>query len=293
LLYRSAAQSERWLELARRWAPFVNSPECRELYRCASETFAREIDSDLALVALGCGDGGKDRQVLEALQTSAQAVRFVPLDVSYDLVRRAAEQARGIVPDQGIHPIVADVGRSKGLKNWLDTTLGDEWTRGFTFFGMVPNLEPSVVVETLDRLVRGNDLLLLSANLVSDESDAAIQEILPQYDNQETRAWLLGFLRESGLAEDDYDFSFRIVGDPEWPRLRRVEASAVFPREARAEVLGESMVFPAGFTLRVFFSYRYTKEQLEGLLSPIGLRVVRSWLAGNQEEGVFLCRRTA
>ena len=292
LLYRSPAQSRRWLAVSHRWAPFVNSKECRALYQRANVGFARSVDSELGLVALGCGDGSKDRQLLEQLHTHGVSLHFVPLDVSRELVLRAAEQARPFVPDQRIHPVMADVERSTGLRQWLDGTLGTDRKRGFTFFGMVPNLMPAAVVSTLDGLIRPGDLVLLSANMVRDGGDAAIREVLPQYDNPETCAWLLTLLEDFGVPPENYEFSFSIVEDPEHDGLRRIEARVVFQRETRANVRGDTFDFCSGFVLRIFFSYRYTERQLEQLLSRIGVQKMDSWMLGNGEEGVFLCRRT-
>ena len=58
-------------------------------------------------------------------------------------------------------------------------------------------------------------------------------------------------------------------------------------------IYGERVEFRAGEALRLFFSYRFTPEKVERLLSAHRLELEGQWLTKSGEEGVFACRAAA
>jgi len=161
--------------------------------------------------------------------------------------------------------------------------------RLLTFFGLIPNFEPQLILPKLRALVRPNDLLLLSANLApGHDYEAGVRRILPQYDNAPTRDWLLTFLFDLGVENRDGDIQWS-VETSDTRDLLRVTASFRFTQRRVLRFGEETFAFAAGETIRLFFSYRYTPDRVRTVLATHGLAVEDQWIADSEEEGVFLC----
>src|SRR6185503_18502242 len=101
-----------------------------------------------------------------------------------------------------------------------------------TFFGMLPNFEPQIILPHLAGLIRPGEYLLLSANLAPGPDYAeGVQRILPLYDNALTREWLITFLLDVGVNRNDGEIRFAIENDPANGDLKRIAAYFVFERE--------------------------------------------------------------
>jgi L-histidine Nalpha-methyltransferase len=159
-----------------------------------------------------------------------------------------------------------------------------------TFFGMIPNFEPEMILPKLASLVGAEDWLLFSANLApGQEYQAGIQRILPQYDNPLTRDWLLAFLFDLGVEVGDGELRFAIE---DVNGLKRIVARFHFNRSRKVAVDDEHFEFRAGESIRLFFSYRYTPELVRTFLARHSLKVIDQWITNSEEEGVFLCRKS-
>jgi len=162
--------------------------------------------------------------------------------------------------------------------------------RLITFFGMIPNFEPELILPRLAGLVHGDDWLLLSANLAPGPDYAAgAQRILPGYDNPLTRDWLTAFLFDLGFAPGDGAARFAVEDSA--AGYKRVAADFYLTRRRALAVYGEPFEFGAGDKIRLFFSYRYTPDRMRALLQLHQLEAREQWVAPSGEEGVFLCHR--
>jgi uncharacterized SAM-dependent methyltransferase len=206
------------------------------------------------------------------------------------MVLTARNTALAVVPANNCFPLVCDLATADDLPKALPPRRPKE-SRLFTFFGMIPNFEPQVILPRLARLLSPADLLLFSANLAPGTDYAAgMKIILPQYDNALTRDWLMTFLRDLGMADSGGKLRFSI----ETVRtLKRIVADFVFVRTRRVQLYGERFRFERGDSVRLFFSYRYTPVLARSILARHGLRVLESWMTRSGEEGVFLCGRAS
>jgi L-histidine Nalpha-methyltransferase len=140
--------------------------------------------------------------------------------------------------------------------------------------------------------MRPKDWLLFSANLAPGPDYAAgVQRILPLYDNELTRDWLLTLLLDLGVDRGDGDIRFRSEEEPAGGGLRRVAAYFHFNRSRELQLDQEGFEFSAGEAIRLFFSYRHTPALVRQLLGQHGLNVVKQWITASEEEGVFLVAR--
>jgi hypothetical protein len=154
----------------------------------------------------------------------------------------------------------------------------------------MPNFEPTALLSRIVPLLRSSDLLLVSANLAPGSDYAAgVRRVLPQYDNELTRDWLMTFLSDLGFDKSEGELTFNVQTDAN--QLHRIVATLHLRQRREIIVSGERFSFAAGERLRVFFSYRHTCETMRHVLGANGVAVHSEWLNDSGEEGVFLCRK--
>jgi uncharacterized SAM-dependent methyltransferase len=291
--YDSVKQTAKWLALHQAYSPSRTDADCAAVYDKAFTDAARKIEgAAVHLVGLGCGGGQKDTRLLKLLREAGKEIAYTPSDVSTAMVLEARKAALAALPDKNCHPLACDLATADDLATVLDAQISPEATRLITFFGMIPNFEPQIILPRLAGLLRPADYLLFSANLAPGPDYAlGVQRILPLYDNELTRDWLLTFLFDLGVEMADGKLKFIVEEDAE-SGLRRVAAYFHFSQMRRITVEGEDFEFRPAESIRLFFSYRHTPEKVRKLLGKFGIKVLEQWVTQSEEEGVFLCRRT-
>ncbi|HTL57401.1 MAG TPA: L-histidine N(alpha)-methyltransferase [Candidatus Limnocylindrales bacterium] len=295
--YESVRQAMKWLELHEVYSPSRNDPDCAALY---NRSFAAALERILAgrvhLVGLGCGGGQKDARLIAALRSRNIAASYSPVDVSVAMVLVARQTVLEYLGSAECFPLVCDLAIADDLPEYVERRFntGNAKTRLpesrlFTFFGMIPNFEPQVILPRLAAMVRPRDLLLFSANLAPGKDYAAgVEKIVPLYDNTLTREWLSIFLSDVGVEKEDGQIRFAIEDDA---GLKRIAAYFEFSRAREVQVDAERFAFSAGDSIRLFFSYRHTPALIKSLLQENGLSVGGQWITQSEEEGVFLVAR--
>ena len=290
--YDSVKQTQKWLALHQAYSPTRNDADCAAIYdRGFAAAAARVKAKAVHVISLGCGGGQKDTRLLKLLKKAGRQIYYTPCDVSAAMVLVARQTALAVLPEKNCFPFVCDLATADDLPANLGSRFTFHVSRITTFFGMIPNFEPQIILPKLASLVRPKDLLLFSANLAPGNNYAAgMKKILPQYNNPLTRDWLMTFLLDLGVERSDGKLRFKIEAD-RTPGLKRIVAGFHFTRSRRIEVDGETFNFHAGETIRLFFSYRYTPEHVRKVLGRCGLEVCDQWIAKSEEEGVFLVER--
>jgi L-histidine Nalpha-methyltransferase len=254
MLYATPRQAELWSEVARRHSPVYTRPGFARVYESA---FARlELPpGGLTLVGVGCGTGEKEAQLFRHLAAIGRApAQFAAIDVSAALVRASAARLAEAGAASGRH-LVFDLNETAHLSSWLGEHAPGP--RLLTFFGLIPNFAPGTLGRILRALLRAQDVLLVSVHLVP----GSMREILPQYDNPETLAWLTAALETHGLREFLSDPTI-IIGE--------VENIPAFLGQAtwlRAEKIADNFVSIPGQPFVLFQSLRYAPRQFEDWLS--------------------------
>jgi hypothetical protein len=118
-----------------------------------------------------------------------------------------------------------------------------------------------------------------------------VERVLPLYDNQFTRDWLLSFLSGLGIGQNDGTMVFHIEQHPATSGLLRIAADFRFLRMAEVRIDSNTFVFQPAELLRLFFSYRHTPRLVRDLLLPHRLKVNAQWISPCGEEGLFLVHR--
>lgn len=289
-LYDGDRQTQKWLAVHRAHSPSRTDAGVQSIYdRSFDESLSQAAGGSICLIGLGCGGGQKDTRYLAKLKSIGSTINYVPCDVSQAMTRVAREAAAAELPLERIHPLVCDLANAPDLGQVLDTIVSPETKRVFTFFGMIPNLEPDVVLPRLAELLLEGDQLLLSANLApGDDYRSGVETVLLQYDNAETRDWLMSFLVELGVPAPAGRLRF---GIEEIDGLLRIVADFVFSEALELSVGGELCEFAAGRALRLFFSYRHTEQTLAMRLAKHSLAIAASQIDSSAEEGVFRVER--
>ena len=289
--YASYKQTEKWLELHQALSPSRNDPSCATCYDSAFAAAVERIGLRPAhVVGLGCGGGHKDTRLLSLLRRKSERVSYTPVDASTPMVLAAHQTASEVVTES--HPLVCDLLTAEDLASIFRGHTSAKTTRLITFFGMIPNFQPELILPKLAGLLQPGELLLLSANLVpGNDYVVGVQQILPLYDNVLTRKWLLMFLFDLGFEETDGSLEWTVEACPSGNDLLRITAWFHFDQSRSARIAGENMEFGRGEKIRLFFSYRYTPERVHQQLTRHGLVVQEQWITDSGEEGVFLCER--
>jgi uncharacterized SAM-dependent methyltransferase len=286
--YDSVKQTQKWLALHQAYSPSRNDADCTATYDRGFEAAVAGLNAGrIHLVGLGCGGGQKDTRLLELLKRQKMVASYTPCDVSTAMVLAARQTALSAVPEGNCFPLVCDLLRADDLVS----VFAVRHPALITFFGMIPNFEPETILPKLGALIQNEDRLLFSANLAPGfDYDTGVGKVLPQYDNQATRDWLLTFLFDLGVELHDGMLNFTVeqVG-----RLKRIAAYFEFTHQRSLAVEDQKFDFRRGDRIRLFFSYRYTPVLVREVLTKHGLVVVDEWITKSEEEGVFLCRRSS
>jgi uncharacterized SAM-dependent methyltransferase len=287
-LYESRQQARKWLALHEAFSPARKDPEATAIYDLSYRVAANLLPRrPVRLIGLGCGGGQKEARLLAALAGQGEAISYTPCDASLPLVIAAAREAEGMA--SVCHPLLCDLATAEDLAQVLDQIEPPNGARLFTFFGIIPNFEPDFILAKLSGLLRADDLLLFSANLAPGPDYAAgVERVFCGYDNRATRDWLLAFVTELGMEREDGVIEFSVE---EAAGFRRIAADFRFHRQRAFSIDGERMELAAGEALRLFFSFRYTPDQVRGLLRKWRMAVMEQWVTPSEEEGVFLCRK--
>ena len=286
--YDSVRQAQHWLTLHQVYSPSRNDADCVATYDCAfSEAITKIRSKRVHVIGLGCGGGQKDARLLKLLKNAGREIFYTPCDVSVALALVARQTALAVLPEKNCFPLVCDLASAKSLPAIFARQTPPSTARLLTFFGMIPNFEPSIILPKLAALVRPRDFLLFSANLAPGNDYAAgLKKILPQYDNPPTRDWLATFLRDLGVGVQAGKLKFEIE---DAAGLKRIVARFHFVRAANFFVGSERFVFHCGGSIRLFFSYRYTPALAKRFLARQRLKALHEWTTRSAEEGVFLC----
>ena len=291
--YDTVGQTQRWLAVHQALSPACTDPDGSQVYDRCFDAVAKDLGPDpVQVIGLGCGAGEKDARLLRRLCAPNRRVFYTPCDVSVPLVLIAHQLAASIIPENDSEPLVLNLLGADDLPTVLAERAGPSARRLITFFGMIPNFEPQMILPRLAVLLQPADNLLFSANLAPGPDYAAgVQKIMPQYDNALTHEWLLAFLTNLGVERSNGVLRFGIENCPVLPELKRVAAYFHFVQPCSITIDQTRFEFAEGEAIRLFFSYRYTPDKLRAVLAGYGITIREQWINDSEEEGVFLCQK--
>lgn len=233
------------------------------------------------LVELGSGTSEKTRLLLDALTAGGRLRRFVPFDVSEEVLRAAAADISASY-GVAVHAVVGDFNRHLGqmprggrrLIAFLGSTIGN----------LTP-AERSRFLFDLDAAMDHDDRLLLGTDLVKDRG-----RLLAAYDDAAgvtaafNRNVLAVLAAELGADVDPDAFDHVAYWDEQ---ERWIEMRLRSRRDQEVKILGLDLTvaFAAGEELRTEISAKFTPEGVAEELWAAGFVVEATW---TDADGDFL-----
>ncbi len=246
------------------------------LLHAHAQAIAGALGPNVDLVELGSGSSTKTRILLDALEAPT---RYVPVDVSVELLRATAQSLARAYPDMAVEPLVADY--SKRVLG-LDAVRG---ARRAVFFpgSSIGNFEPPEVVAFLERaraLARPGGVVLVGVDI---PKDASVLERAYDDGAGVTAAFNLNLLhrmkRELAAELDVSAFAHAAVWQP---GPSRVEMRLVATRAAEIRVAGASFAFAPGAHVVTEHCYKHGVESFRSLARAAGLEPGPVWLDSEQ-----------
>jgi len=242
---------------------------------------ATSFDRPITLVELGSGSAAKTRLLIEALLEAHDDLRYVPIDISPEILEQSALEllsdyraleVRAIASEyeEGLRHLDAD-GEHPQLIAWLGSSVGNlSRAEAREFLGGARE-----ALGTSDRMLVGIDLRKEKALLEAAYDDGA----------GVTARFSLNLLarlnRELGAEFELGGFRHRAVYHE---RDGRVEIALVSQQEQRVsiEALGLEVELAAGEAIHVEDAYKYSLDEIDALAGDAGLRAARRWLDPDQ-----------
>jgi dimethylhistidine N-methyltransferase len=241
-----------------------------EVLKTNAAAIAARVGTGSLLVEPGGGSCAKVRILLEGLRPCA----YVPMDISREHLRLAAEQVAAEFPWLEVHASCADFTRAMQLPP--SAPVGPR----VAFFpgSSIGNFDPEGAVGFLAAvaaLVGPGGFLLIGVDLKKDRAvlDAAYDDAAGV-----TAAFNLNLLarvnRELGADFDLGAWRHRAFYNE---ALGRIEMHLVSVRAQTVQVAGEAFAFAPGETIHTENSYKYGIEEFQGLAARAGFEPQAVW----------------
>ena len=232
------------------------------------------------LVELGSGTAAKTRVLLDALHANGTLRRYVPVDVTEQVVRACAEELTREYPGLRVHGVIGDFERH------LDRVPPAIGPRIVAFLGgTIGNFPPGSrrrVLRQIGRLLGPGDHLLMGTDLVKDPEvlEAAYddaQGVTAEFNRNVLR--VLNRELQADFDPEDFDHIALFDRENEWieMRLRARREHTTLVRD-----LDLPVHFDAGEELRTEISAKFTPARLQADLSAAGLELMR-WLTDSEQ----------
>ncbi|MCU0767193.1 MAG: L-histidine N(alpha)-methyltransferase [Gammaproteobacteria bacterium] len=265
-------------------AYYLTRAEVEVLAANAGE-IARRVGTGSLLVEPGGGSCSKVRILLEGLRPCA----YVPMDISREHLRAAAEQVAAEFPWLEVHASCADFTRAMTLPETAPEPQGPR----VAFFpgSSIGNFDPEGAVGFLAAvatLVGPGGFLLIGADRKKDKAvlDAAYDDAAGV-----TAAFNLNLLermnRELGADFDLAAWRHRAFYDE---ARGRIEMHLVSVPAQTVHVAGEAFEFAAGETIHTENSYKYGIEEFQSLAGRAGFAPEAVWTDSRGLFAVHLLR---
>ena len=265
---------------------YLTRTEKSLLESVAAEVVAAVRPHDL--VELGPGSSYKARVLLDAMRDAGTLERYVPVDVSPEIVERSAQELTTLYPGLQVRAVIGD------FIDHLDK-LPDGEPRLVVFLGStLGNLERDHAQAFLGRvaaLLGPQDAFLLGTDLVKDHSvlEAAYNDAAGV--TAEFNRNILQVINRH--LDGDFDpqaFRHLAFFQPAESRME-IYLESERAQSVRIGALDLTVSFEAGERVHTEYSHKYTREQVEALLEGAGMRL-ESWFTDPRDWfGLSLARR--
>jgi uncharacterized SAM-dependent methyltransferase len=266
-----------WVELCSA-AEYLNANRALNLLQEAAPSLPGRWPEMKTLCGVGCGEGSKDRVLLDAYAAQGSRLDYVAADFSQALVELALENAAPAA--RALHGVKLDVMRDAHL-----TALAA--TEGPCIYSVLGNtlgaFDPGNFPARLRRILKPADRVLFDGELFAGE------ETLRGYDNPANRRFAFAPLAGLGLTEADGELRFELAAGADG--LQAVSKHFVARRDLTLTIGGAQIAVASGEKLRMSSSIKYADEAvLRSRIEAGGFRVEQAWTS---PDGKFLLAAAA
>ena len=255
----------------------------RELLEETADALMAEL-RPAEIVELGAGSSAKTRRLLSAPTAPEHLRRFVPLDVSREIVESSARDLLRDFAYLSVHGVIGDFERH------LDRIPQAAGTRLVLFLGgTIGNLHPAertAFLTGVRALLGPGDRALIGLDLVKDVAtmEAAYNDsagVTAEFNRN-----MLRFInRELGTNFDPEAFAHRAFFNAEHSRIEMHLAPGVAQHVSAPDIPMSVTIRPTE-TIWTESSYKFTPESVVGMLAEAGLRLER-WYANDRPDRRF------
>ena len=267
LFYWLPPSVEAWVELCRS-TEYKNTSRALEVLALAAPDLTRQFSHLRTLCGLGCGEGSKDRVLLERFAAASNRLNYVAADFSQSLLELAADQVDDVAESTlGCKLDIFDDGH-------LAATVGAAQSySGAVLFSVLGNtlgaFAPGEFPGRLRKHMRSQDRFLFDGEIFSEQT-------LGGYDNPTNRQFAWGPLTAVGITQDDGTLEFS--SSPAGNGLFAVTKHFMPKRDLLVNVGGQVIQMRAGEDLRMSSSIKYAdRGVLLELVQDSGFRVEFQW----------------
>jgi L-histidine Nalpha-methyltransferase len=222
------------------------------------------------LVELGSGSAAKTRHLLSAMHDAGCLATYVPVDISEEITRQAAETLVEEYPGLAVRGLVCDFehdleripsGGDGRLVAFLGSTIGNLYPDARRDF----LIRISALLEPGDRILLGTDLVKQRSRLEAAYDDA--DGVTAKFNKN-----VLEVLnREFGGDFELERFEHVATYDAEMMRMD-IRLRSLADQVVRLDGLDLTVQFAAGEEMRTEISSKFTRVALEGIYREAGLR---------------------
>lgn len=231
------------------------------------------------VIDIGCGNGYPGVPIFNELQRQGIAFRYIPVDISAELLDIAEQNVREMFPDIEIRKFQLDF----ELGNFSDMTydLKDDGSSNLLLFlgSTLGNFSDRNRVLTNFRDSMSSDDYLI--NGVELTNFAKINKILSHYSVDAVGNFLYFIPEQIGISRKDTEFN--VVWND---RENQVEMRIVFKNEVTIQIGKETFTLEEGESLFVARSMKFTEWSVTKLFSDVGYR--NELLTTNPERSFML-----
>jgi len=273
-----------WLPLSvEAWVALCRSPEYRNADRAltllsrAAPRLARFWPAADTLCGLGCGEGSKDRVLLDAFPH----LLYIGGDFSQGLLELALACAAPAA--RAIHGFKLDIGSDQHLEAVATAVCQSGRSAVYTVLGnTLGAFDPDRFPTRLRRVMRSTDRALFDGEIFAGD------ETLRGYDHPTNRRFAFAPLTALGLTESDGDLRFELR--PGAAGLHEVVKYFVPARDLDLKVAGRELRLCQGEPLRMSSSLKYDERAFFERIERAGFRVEFS---DKSDDGRFLLAGSA
>ncbi len=242
-----------------------------EILRDHGDEFAAMIGPDRAVVEFGSGSSVKTPLLLSAIAPSA----YVPLDISGDFLRAAAQELSAKFPGLPVYPVEADFMRRVQLPGEVADAPKLGFFPGSTIGNMVARTAVDLLQTMRETLGEGSHLLI-GMDLIKDE-----EVLVAAYDDAAgvTAEFNLNLMRRinrelgGDLPVDSLQHEARWNDD-----FARIEMHLVAQNDFSFSVAGQNFAMREGETIHTENSHKFDRRTGNMLLLASGWEPRARWL---------------